>query len=305
MPNIQDQRFGVEIEVAGAARQSIAEAVAEAINGRITAVNRPGYDATIVTDPQGREWKVQNDASIDVVACHRGSEIVTPILTYGDIPILQEVARKVRAAGSVATRSCAIHIHVSAQDHTPQTLANLAKMYYKNEDLIFDALQVYPERRQRYCRPMDDEFIRKIVRRKPRTDRQLNEAWFGRYTPHPEHYHMSRYRSLNLQPKWRNLNTIEWRAPNSTLHAGKIKAYVQFFLALSTKALNSRAASHLKVSTDNPKFNFRVWLVATLGMKGDEFKTARYHLTRYLPGNSAWRYGRPTNPKQQHIQPEL
>ncbi|MBC8465927.1 hypothetical protein H8D57_02775 [bacterium] len=79
-----------------------------------------------------------------------------------------------------------------------------------------------------------------------------------------------------------------------TLHAGKIKAYVQFCLALSARALNARSASHRKIQTDNPKFNFRVWLVSTLGMKGDEFKTARYHLTRYLPGNSAWRYGPPT-----------
>ena len=303
MATIQEQRFGVEIEVAGVARHTIAEAVAEAVEGRITATHSYGYDATIVTDPQGREWKIQNDGSIATVGGHRGSEVVTPVLTYTDIPLLQEVARKVKAAGALGHRSCAIHVHVSAEAHTPQTLANLAKMYYKNEDLIFDALRVYPERRQRYCRPMDDEFIRKIVRRRPRTDRQLNEAWFGHYTPNPERYHVSRYHSLNFQPKWRNLNTLEVRVFNSTLHAGKIKAYVQFCLALSTKALNSRAASHKRIPTDNPKFNFRVWLVATLGMKGDEFKTARYHLTRYLPGNSAWRYGRPTNHKEQSIQP--
>jgi len=69
---------------------------------------------------------------------------------------------------------------------------------------------------------------------------------------------------------------------------------VQLCLALSAKALNARSASHRKIATDNPKFNFRVWLVSTLGMKGNEFKTARYHLTRYLTGNSAWRYGQPT-----------
>jgi len=103
-----------------------------------------------------------------------------------------------------------------------------------------------------------------------------------------------RYKALNLVPKWRSLNTFEVRVHNGTLHAGKVKSLVQFCLALSAKALNSRAASHKKIPTDNPKFNFRVWLVATLGLKGDEFKSARYHLTRYLPGNSAWRYGRPT-----------
>ena len=289
--------------MAGAARHAIAQAVAEATGGRVTATHEPGYDATVIIDPQGREWKVQNDSSIAIVNGHRGSEIVTPVLVYGDIPLLQEAARKVRAAGALVARSCAVHVHVSAEAHTPQTLTNLAKMFYKNEELIFDALRVYPERRLRYCRPTDYDFIRKIAKRRPRSDRQLNEAWFGRFTPWPERYNITRYHALNLVPKWRNINTIEIRIFNGTLHAGKIKAYVQFCLALSTKALNSRAASHKRVPTDNPKFNFRVWLVATLGMKGDEFKTARYHLTRYLPGNSAWRYGRPVNRTNQTVEP--
>jgi len=305
MPTIQDQRFGVEIEVAGAERQRIAEAVAEAVEGRITAVNRPGYDATIVTDPQGREWKVQNDSSIAVIANHRGSEVVTPVLTYSDLPLLQNVVRKVKQAGALAHTSTAVHIHVDARSHTPQTLSILAKMVYKNEDLIFDALQVRPERRARFTRPMETDFINKVAKRRPKSDRSLNEFWFGQYTPHPEHYEFHRYHGLNLNNCWRDIGTVEFRYFNGTLHAGKIKSYVQFCLALSTKALNSRAASHRKVPTDNPKFNFRVWLVATLGMKGDEFKTARYHLIKYLPGNSAWRHGRPTNPKQQQIQPEL
>ena len=295
MITLQQQKFGVEIELAGVPRHQIAQAVVEATGGRITGTNQPGYDATIVTDQQGREWKILNDSSIPIVNGCKGSEIVTPILIYDDIELLQDVARKVRGTHALAHRGCALHIHVDAANHDTKSLTILAKMYYKNEDLIFDSLQVYPERRQRYCRPMDDEFIRKIVQRRPRTDRQLNEAWFGSYTPHPNHYCVTRYRSLNFQPKWRILNTIEWRAPNSTLHAGKIKAYIQFFLALSAKALNAHSASYRKIPTDNPKFNFRVWLVATLGMKGDEFKSARYHLTRYLPGNSAWRYGRPTN----------
>ncbi len=295
MATIQEQRFGVEIEVAGVARHTIAEAVAEAVEGRITATHLAGYDATIVTDPQGREWKIMNDGSIPIVNGHRGSEIVTPVLAYEDIELLQRVARKVRSTGAIANRSCcAIHIHVEGREHTPKSLSILAKMVYKNEDLIFDALQVHPDRRRRYTQPMEDEFIDKVAKRRPRSDRRLNEYWFGRYTPHPERYNAQRYHGLNLSGKWRNINTIEWRYPNSTLHAGKIKAYVQFFLALSVKALNAHAASHRKIPTDNPKFNFRVWLVATLGMKGSEFKTARYHLTRYLPGNSAWRYGRPS-----------
>ena len=112
----------------------------------------------------------------------------------------------------------------------------------------------------------------------------------------------NRYHGLNLNNIWRSIGTVELRYFNSTLHAGKVKSYIQLCLALSAKALNARSASHRKIPTDNPKFNFRVWLVATLGMKGDEFKTARYHLTHNLPGNSAWRYGRPNHDKDQPVQ---
>ena len=299
MPTIQDQNFGVEVEVAGAARHVIAQAVVDATGGAITGSHQTTYDSTIVTDLLGRSWKIVNDSSIAVINGHRGSEVVSPILTYTDIPLLQEVVRSVKRCGAIAHSSTSVHIHVDARPHSPQTLANLAKMVYKNEDLIFDALKVNPDRRARYTRPMEDDFISKIAGHKPESDRRLNEYWYGRYNATPEHYHNSRYHGLNFNNCWRAIGTLEFRYFNGTLHAGKIKSYVQLCLALSVKALNSRAASHKKIATDNPKFNFRVWLVATLGMKGDEFKTARYHLTHDLPGNSAWRHGPPNHANNQ------
>ena len=189
MITIQEQKFGVEIEVAGVARHLIAEAVAEGTGGRITATHRTGYDTTIVTDRQEREWKIMNDGSIPYVNGHRGSEIVTPILEYTDIEMLQQVVRKVRATGAIAHKSgCGVHIHVDTRSHTPKSLSILAKMVYKNEDLIFDALQVHPDRRRHYTRPMDDEFINKVAKRRPRTKQKLNEMWFGQYLPHPARY---------------------------------------------------------------------------------------------------------------------
>ena len=98
---------------------------------------------------------------------------------------------------------------------------------------------------------------------------------------------------MNLNNCFRDICTVEFRYFNGTLNPTKVCSWVQFCLALSAKALNARSASHKKIPTDNPKFNFRVWLVATLGMKGDEFKLARHYLTKNLTGNSAWRYGRP------------
>jgi len=41
-------------------------------------------------------------------------------------------------------------------------------------------------------------------------------------------------------------STVEFRVFNATLHAGKVKAYIQFVLALSAMAIRARAASSKK-----------------------------------------------------------
>ena len=87
--------------------------------------------------------------------------------------------------------------------------------------------------------------------------------------------------------------TIEFRAFNSTLHAGEIKAYIQLCMAISHQALTVSIASPRRTETDNPAYTFRCWLLR-LEMNGDEFKTARQHLLKHLPGNAAWRNGAET-----------
>jgi len=288
--NLDGERFGIEIETAGQSRTKIAQAVTEATGGSIIARNQGPYQATIVRDEKGREWKILNDASIDRVNGHPGNEIVSPVLTYpDDIEMLKAVIRQVREAGATASKNCGIHIHIDGQKHSTQSLNNLAKMFYKNEDLIFQALNVSSERRNRWARPMDEAFIDKVVKHRTRTKSELNEAWYGRYNGNPGHYDSSRYRALNLNNLWRDIETIEVRAFNGSLNCLKVIPYVQLCLAMSVKARSSKSASHKKIETDNPKFNFRVWLVAGLGMVGDEFKTAREILIKNLPGNSAWR----------------
>ncbi len=82
--------------------------------------------------------------------------------------------------------------------------------------------------------------------------------------------------------------TVEFRLFNGTTHAGKIKAYIQLCMAISAQALNQRCASRTKTQTTNEKYTFRTWLLR-LGLIGDEFKTAREHLLKALPGCIAWR----------------
>ena len=81
---------------------------------------------------------------------------------------------------------------------------------------------------------------------------------------------------------------MEFRLFNGTLHAGKIKAYIQFCLAIGVQALNQSCASRRKTQTTNEKYTFRTWLLR-LGLNGEEFATARQHLLANLPGCIAWR----------------
>lgn len=101
------------------------------------------------------------------------------------------------------------------------------------------------------------------------------------------HYDDSRYHCLNLHSVFQK-GTVEFRLFNGTLHAGKIKAYIQFCLAIGAQALNQSCASRRKTQTSNEKYTFRTWLLR-LGLNGEEFATARQHLLANLPGCIAWK----------------
>ena len=139
----------------------------------------------------------------------------------------------------------------------------------------------------------------KIERSRPKTREQMNRIWYGYHNHHPQHYDQTRYHGVNLHNVWYR-GTVEFRWFQATLHAGKVKAAVQFVLAIAAKALNSRGASSRKREFDpaSAKYDFRVFLLH-LGLIGDEFKSARKHLLNAMPGDAAWKNGRPKpkNPK--------
>lgn len=72
------------------------------------------YDKYNVRDNKDRKWSIVYDSSIKCVdkAGHSASryyavELVTPVLEYEDMPLLQEVVRAVRKAGGDRSRvSC-------------------------------------------------------------------------------------------------------------------------------------------------------------------------------------------------------
>ena len=111
--------------------------------------------------------------------------------------------------------------------------------------------------------------------------------WYNGRDGSNVHYHASRYHALNLHSVFQK-GTVEFRMFNSTLHAGKVKTYIQFSLAIANQALTQRNARAAPTRTTNDRYTFRTWLLR-LGMIGPEFETARFHLLSHLEGNIAWR----------------
>ena len=292
--DLRELHFGVEIETVRRTRKRVAEAIQSVVGGSVTHPGRPGFfDPWEVADAQGRTWKVVSDGSLSHVPSHLRAEVVTPVLAYGDIPTLQEVIRAVRKCGAKVDTHCGIHVHVDARPFDGRTLGNLAKTVYKQEPLILAALGVTENRQQTYTRPVRDDLIRDIERHRPRTTHELNRIWYGYHNRRPQHFDGTRYHGVNLNNVWYR-GTVEFRWFEATLHAGKVKAYIQLVLAVATKALNGRAASSRKRRFDpqSARYDFRVFLLH-LGLIGEEFKTARKHLLAALPGDSAFRRGRP------------
>ena len=293
--SIKSGKFGVEVEMYDIRREYAARVVANFF-GTTASVEWTGgtYDKWICRDAQGRKWEFMRDSSI--VDGHGGCEMVTPVLEYNDIEMLQEVIRVLRKNGAKSDPShdCGIHVHVDASAQTPATLRNLANIMKSHDNLILNAIGVTSERR-RWCYPVNDNFIIQLNNKKPSTMEGVKKVWYESqgYSISGEfdHYNHSRYNILNLHSYWQGKG-IEFRCfqfDNPTaekkggLHAGQLKAYIQLCLAICEKAKSSKFSKRTvsDLQEENPRRAIYKWM-RRMGMKGEEFATARTVFTRNL-----------------------
>ena len=303
---MKKQTIGVEVEMNGIRRDIAAKVAADYFGTHRyeSTAYRDGYSTWSAWDAQGREWKFQKDVSItgpDDEKC----ELVTPILTWADIETLQELCRQLRHKGAKSdpTRMCGVHIHIGANGHNAKTLRNLANIMASHEPLLAKALNLDSSRISRYCRTVDQDFLREVNSKKPTTMKALAQIWYEtqpcQFRGRTQHYHSSRYHMLNLHATFTK-GTVEFRlfqfdAPGNGrkggIHAGQLKSYIQLCLALSHMAKTVKSASPKPQQSENPKYAMRTWLLR-LGFIGDEFKTARDLFTSRLDGDAAFRNGR-------------
>ena len=299
---MKKQTIGVEVECYGIERRKAAKIAADFFGTRYqNTEGRNGYRTWSAWDTQGREWKFSRDSSI-MDSDDRRCEMVTPILTYEDIPTLQELIRKLRHAGAKSDPEhiCGVHIHIGANGHDARSLRNLANLMASHEELLAKSIGVSPSR-QRFCKTVDHNFLKKLNAKKPDSMGELADLWYGTQDGNSmrgEHYNLTRYHMLNLHSVFTK-GTIEFRlfqfdAPTEErkggLHAGQLKAYIQLCLALSQMAKDSSRISPKPQQTENQKFAMRTWLMR-LGFIGEEFATAREVFLKRLSGNAAFRSG--------------
>lgn len=292
---LKEQNFGVEIELVKITRAKAAAIIAcyfgtEAWN----AARQFGYRAWAAKDRKGRTWKCVSDASLN--DRNGGCEVVTPILQYDDLEDLQAIIRLLREAGAKADSSCGIHVHVDASKHTIDSLQRLMNFATGRQDLFYEALAVSERRTERFCRKMNKNLFKAIKQDSERTTASLERLWYSpvndgyHYGISHDHYNSTRYHGINLHAFFTK-GTIEFRLFNGTTHAGRIKAYVQFCLAMSAWAIEGKSTSlHFRTiknyTMEQKKALMLRILKNRLGLKGKEFRTARLHLTAAFGGNA-------------------
>jgi hypothetical protein len=283
---LSGMRFGVEIETVGVSRKDTVSAILSMVGG---ALEHEGgsYDKWCCIAQDGRKWSAVSDASIG----RENAEVVSPILTYpADIPLLQNVIRAIRNAGGKVNACCGIHVHVDASCLDARKLGNLAKIVYKQEPLIQHALRISEDRLKSYTKPMDSSFIAEVSKCRPKTLEALSSLWYQERNVDEislQHYHGSRYHGVNYHSLFYR-GTVEFRWFEGTLHAGKVKSYVQYCLLLVNRARQVKFAASKKrcFCAESAKYDLRVHLLR-IGAIGTEFKTMRHFLLKNMPGCAA------------------
>lgn len=291
---LKNQLFGVEVEMTGITREKAARLVAGVLGTTPSHPESNCYHTRTIADQAARKWKIMRDSSITPIRNddtiepldEYRVEFVTPPLNYSDIELLQNIIRKLRENGAKAHSSCGIHIHVDGANHTAVSLRRLVNFMTARQDLIYEVLQI-GDRESNWCHKLNKTLLDAMKKDKNLTKEKAEEIWYSRANDgycggiDHQHYNSTRYHGVNLHSFFTK-GTVEFRLFNSTLHAGKIKAYIQFCLAVSAWAITSQEKIVFRsmegYSPEQKVTIMRNILTHRLGLYGDEFKTCRLHL---------------------------
>jgi len=100
MITLKDVNWGIEIECVGQTRETVARAIQSVVGGEVVHVGTPTvYDPWEVREAgTNRVWKVVADSSLSNVPADLRTEVVSPILGYADITVIQRTIGKLHPA---------------------------------------------------------------------------------------------------------------------------------------------------------------------------------------------------------------
>ena len=170
MNEILNQKFGVEVEMYNITRAQAAVVVKKTLEA----------------------W-MHEDYAI---------ELVSPVLTWEQMPLLQQIIRNLRAAGarSDPAHQCGVHVHVDGAGHTARSLLNLTNIMASHEQLLIGSIGIAPAR-MRWCQTVDQNFLLAVNARAPQSLHDLEVIWYSTQTGYAHnvgHYDQTRYHMLNL-----------------------------------------------------------------------------------------------------------
>lgn len=257
---IQNHKFGFELEYTGITRQQSIKVLEDLFTS--AAYGQSPFGPNLVNDFLGRPWKIVKDGSI-VPSIQdneiRQNELVSPPLTLTDLPLIKQIVEALQSAGAVVNSTCGIHVHTDAEQITFKSLKNLVKYYAKYEGMFYNALAVDESRAVHQAKPLTQKhnfFLENLSKAKSLDD--LKQNWYEQFGGQEDKYSESRYCGLNLHRLWYAwaTRTIEFRMFNSTFDITEIETYITLSLAITVKALNSKAVNSRKNDAVNDIYLF-------------------------------------------------
>ncbi len=232
---------GVEIEMVGRKRSTIARAVHSVVGGKRPIHVVDQEDETITREevhaPNGCVWRVEDDDSLQAPESLR-AELCSPVLTRWDIAMLKSVVAAVAATGAHTNPHCGVHVHIGAADASVENICRLIDLMIEEEPKLVQEFGIVRQRLKSFSKLMSPEFVKSFRRSRPSTFGEFERLWYGRH-PNPkwraDRYHRSRYRGLNLQSYFVRF-TVEFRYFDSSLDPERIEAYVRRCIDIADRA---------------------------------------------------------------------
>lgn len=229
-------------------------------------------EAKEVATKHATNWEAKSDGSLrgpkDKRGNWRNAEVISPPLAFNDanIHIVQNLARKLRNAGSRHGERCGLHVHVGMEMLSVQHVKDVVNWWYSMQATVLQALPPWHSRSS-FCVPTGEDQIRHVRSAEYSTKDMLAATERNR-----------RYSALNLSSLIKH-GTVEFRFFNGSVHAGKVRAYVEFCTRLvSFASRNTHVRQGPMAGRSQPFGANRAGMIAILDNLGFE------------PGNTSQRW---------------